>query len=199
MKNTDTILPLNIQLFAEGEGGEADAEISADETSAETTGNSEVDSLKATVDKLKKALSNANAESADYKRKLKSKQTEDEARAEEEAEKDKRYADLERRLAISENKSAFANIGFSAENAQKAAEAFADRDFDGLSNCIASFKAEFEKQIKAEIAKSAPKLGGNSSTKTAEEKNIEYAKARGEARAKSNQASADKLAKFIKK
>lgn len=197
MKNTE-IIPLDIQLFAEGNGAEGEA--SSDETEPENaTDNKELDDLKATVDKLKKALSNANTESAEYRRKLKSKQTEDEQRAEAEAEKDKKFADLERRLAISENKSAFANIGFTAENAQEAAEAFADKDFERLSNCISTFKAELEKQIKAEIAKSAPKLGGNSATKTAEEKNIEYAKARGEARAKSNQLSADKLAKFINK
>lgn len=82
--------------------------------------------------KLKTALSKSNAESAEWKRKLREKQTEQERieaeRAEENKRRDEELAELRREREISKLTAQYLAVGYSAELANETAIASADGD-----------------------------------------------------------------------
>ena len=84
------------------------------------------------ITKLKTALSKSNAESAEWKRKLREKQTEQERieaeRAEENKRRDEELAELRREREISKLTAQYLATGYSAELANETAQAFADGD-----------------------------------------------------------------------
>lgn len=101
----------------------------------------------AEVTRLKAALSKANSEAADYKKQLRSKQTEAEATAaqqKEDYEKAmKENAELKRSILLSERKAKLMAMGYDLELADKTAVAMVDGDMDTV---LASQQAYIETQ-----------------------------------------------------
>lgn len=88
------------------------------------------------VARLKRANDNLSKENAETKRKLNARMTEqeklDEEKAQAEADKDARLAELEKNAKIYEYSDMFMDMGYSKEDAKKAATAQAEGDFETL-------------------------------------------------------------------
>lgn len=115
----------------------------------------------AETDRLKKALSKANSEAADYKKQLRSKQSADEAlAAEQKAEHDRlvqENADLKRSMALSERKSKLLAIGYEASLAEETAAAMADGDMDKVIANQAKYLESQKKTIFAGQMRGTPR------------------------------------------
>lgn len=117
-------------------------------------------------EKLKQANTNASADAAEYKRKLREKQSAEEKRAEEEAEEKRkmseRIAELEAAQRNEKGKAGFIGFGFSESAALSATEAFYNGDFDGFTTIMKTFLSDHDKAIKAESVRgmTPPASGG---------------------------------------
>lgn len=120
----------------------------------------------AEIAKLKKSVSDANSEAAKYKKELKDKMSEEEKKQIADAEREAHYAELERKINVSEHKAKFLEVGFDADKAQETAEALCDGNLDTLFANLDAFKATLEKKFKAEIINSTPKPQGGTPTPT---------------------------------
>ena len=108
----------------------------------------------AEIEKLKRLLSKANSEAASYKQQLRDKQTEQERaeaeRADAERAKDERLAELERVVEVGDCINRALSIGFDAENGEKFANAWYDRDkeatFDSLNAFVEATKTRLENE-----------------------------------------------------
>lgn len=112
------------------------------------------------VEKLKKALSNANSEAAEWKRKHNALITEDEKKKQEDAERVARMEDelneLRKGKTISEYKSKFIAQGYSEDLAASTAAALADGDVNTVLVNQGKFLDNYTKQIKADLLKNVP-------------------------------------------
>lgn len=132
------------------------------------------------IERYKNAASKANSEAAESKRKLKEKMGDDERKAAEEAEAkaetarqleeaNSRIAALEKEKTEATYKSSYLAMGYSEENAKKAAAALAAGETDKVFEIQKLHQAECEQAYKAENAKNFPDLpngtGGNKMTK----------------------------------
>ena len=110
--------------------------------------------------KVKEANNRISSEVADYKNKLKAKMTEDELKAaedkEREDERNAHIADLEKQVKVSANKSMYLSIGYTDDQAEKAAAAAADGKLDEVLAIQKEFNAEREKAIRADMLKKTP-------------------------------------------
>ena len=117
-----------------------------------TTGNAGAGE-DAEVARLKAALSKANSEAADYKKQLRSKQTEAEAAAAQQKEDYdkamKENAELKRSIALSEKKAKLLGMGYDADLADKTAAAMVDGDMDTV---LANQQTYLEAQKKSMTA-----------------------------------------------
>ena len=108
-------------------GGMTEEEIST-ALQAVGTGN------EAEVNRLKAALSKANSEAADYKKQLRTKQTDDEANAAAQKEEHDKLVqennDLKRSIALSEKKAKLLAMGYDEKLAAETAAAMVDGDMD---------------------------------------------------------------------
>lgn len=119
--------------------------------------------------RYKDAVSKANSEAADYKRKLKERMSEEEKKASEDAE---RYAKLEaenkelnRRILVADYTSKFLASGMDQEMASKSAEAAFNGDFDTVIANFNTQMASVKETVKAELLNSTPSLVGGNTTK----------------------------------
>lgn len=119
--------------------------------------------------RYKDAVSKANSEAADYKRKLKEKMSEEEKKSTEEAERFARLEaenkELNKRILVSDYTSKFIASGMDEATAKKSAEAAFSGDFDTV---IANFNAQIasvKETVKAELLNSTPSLQGGNNTK----------------------------------
>ena len=119
--------------------------------------------------RYKDAVSKANSEAADYKRKLKERMSEEEKKASEDAE---RYAKLEaenkelnRRILVADYTSKFLASGMDQEMASKSAEAAFNGDFDTVIANFNTQMASVRETVKAELLNSTPSLVGGNDTK----------------------------------
>lgn len=151
-------------------GGESAVESVAPIDDAELT------KLKNEMDKLKRQLSNANSQAAEYKRKFKEKMTEDERneaeRLEKEKARDEELALLRKEKMLSDYRSNLSSIGYDSETSARIADTLPE----GLGEEFFAAQKEFfnnkMKQIEADAIKGQPNLskGQPLSTKSAEEK-----------------------------
>lgn len=151
------------------------------ETQANDTPNYEEMYQQALIEnaKLKRASDKATHEAADYKRQLREKQSVDEIaiqeKAEKEAEREERFKAMERELSINKLEKNFVLLGYSEEQANKAATAQVDGDVDILFKLQQEVMAAQIKTKEAEWIKSRPEtnvgVGGETTTVTKEEFN----------------------------
>lgn len=132
-------------------------------TPEEQTKTTEVkdDPLNKEIEKLKRQLSNATSEAADYKRKLREKQTAEEQAAADLAEKQKAMeAELEgyrKRETISNYKVKFMGLGFDEKTAQATAETMVGGDMDSV---FANLKDLTDNIAKNAVTKAMDSQGG---------------------------------------
>lgn len=120
----------------------------------------------AEIEKLKASVSKANSEAAQYKKELNAKMSEEERKAKEDAEKweqiVKERDELLKEKNISAHKAKFLENGYSAELAEKSAEALVNGDYDTVFKHLGAFRSSLEKKFKAENIDSTPVPSGGS-------------------------------------
>ena len=138
--------------------------MSEDEISAAL--ESVAQSKSAELDKLKAALSKANSEAADYKKQLRSKQSEEEAHAaEKQAEYDKvlqENADLKRSIDLADKKGKLIAMGYDEKLATETATAMVDGEMDKVMTAQSKFMEEHKKTVIAEQMKGTPRPSAGS-------------------------------------
>lgn len=121
------------------------------------------------IDRLIKAKDKANAEAAEYKRKLKDHMSEEEKRNTEEAERiqkiEQENADLKKRIAIADYTSKFLASGLDADTAARSAEAAYTGDIDTVIANYNSRIASVKESVKAELIASTPSMQGGKTGK----------------------------------
>ena len=138
----------------------------------------------AEMNRLKTALSKSNSEAADYKKKLREKQTDDEAKAAADKEAfDKMVEEnntLKRSIAIAEKKAKLIGMGYEEKMADETAVAMIDGDMDKvLANQSVYLEAQ-KKAIQADHMRKTPRPAtGVEEGGTDYDKLIETAKANG--------------------
>ena len=88
-------------------------------------------------------------------------------------------------------------MGYSEKLEKEIAVAMADGDNEKVFECMATFNAEQDKKIRAEIAKKAPKIDDNGGDGK-DDADISFAKRLGQNKAKSASNAKDALSKYIK-
>lgn len=115
----------------------------------------------AEVNRLKAALSKANSEAADYKKQLRTKQTDDEAAAAAQKEEHDRLvqenADLKRSMALSERKAKLLAMGYDESLADETAAAMADGDMDKVMANQSKYLEVQKKNIQADAMRKTPR------------------------------------------
>ena len=121
------------------------------------------------LERYKNAVSKANSEAADYKRKLKERMSEEEKRSAEEAERlaklEAENKELNKKILVADYTGKFISSGMDHETAVKSAEAAFACDFDTV---IANFNTRISsvrEEVKAELLNSTPSLQGGNNTK----------------------------------
>lgn len=121
------------------------------------------------LERMKNAVSKANSEAADYKRKLKEKMSEEEKRSAEEAERiskiEAENLELRKSIKISEYTAKFLASGMDQDMACKSAEAAFNGDFDTVISNFNSRIASVKESVKAELLSSTPSLKGGKTDK----------------------------------
>lgn len=111
--------------------------------------------------KLKEANTKASADASRFKKELQAKQTDaeraEQEAAEREAEKDRRLAELERSVSISNAVKDYIAMGYTAELAQKRAEAEADGKFAEARAAEKEFLTAHDKELSASAVKNMGK------------------------------------------
>lgn len=115
----------------------------------------------AEVNRLKAALSKANSEAADYKKQLRTKQTDDEAAAAAQKEEHDRLvqenADLKRSMALSERKAKLLAMGYDESLADETATAMVDGDMDKVMANQNKYLEVQKKNIQADAMRKTPR------------------------------------------
>ena len=169
MRKHTRMLPMKLQFFAEdGQQGQTPEPEPTEPKTAEPekqqaeplgldTENlvTELATLKAQMAKQKNDFDKVMSENGQLRKKLKEKQTAEEAEAEakaeaEQAEKD-RVAGLERKLAILETIDNYIDMGMDKDLATATATAEIDGDRDTVRNNIKKLHADYKKKTEAEI------------------------------------------------
>lgn len=161
----------------------------------------EYDDFSADRDRYKKSNSDALSKVAELTKQLRATKTDEEnAKADREA-LDKanaeKIASLEKELSVTKNEKKFIGMGYSEKLANEIAVAMADGDNEKVFECMATFNAEQDKKIRAEIAKKAPKIDDNGGDGK-DDADISFAKRLGQNKAKSASNAKDALSKYIK-
>lgn len=139
--------------------------------------------------RLKAALSKANSEAADYKRQLRTKQSDEEAaetaRKEEHEKLLQENAELKRSIALSEKKAKLISMGYAEKLATETAEAMVDGDMDKVLVNQGVYLETQKKDILAEAMRKTPRPapGADNSTE-------DYGKMISEAQASGDMAAA---------
>ena len=138
----------------------------------------------AELNKLKAALSKANSEAADYKKQLRSKQSDDEATAAAQKEEHEKLlsenAELKRSIALSERKAQLIGMGYEEKFAEETATAMIDGDMDVVMANQKTYLEAQKKVIQADQMRGTPHpKGGDQSGAMDYAKMIEEAQASG--------------------
>lgn len=120
----------------------------------------QVQQMRVELAKLKKAQEKAASEAADYKRQLRTKQTQEEADAQEKAEKEAaRQEEFDRLLkenTVTKLAKNYLSLGYPQELAEKAASAQYDNDTDELFKIQSTYQSAYKKSLEAEWLKTRP-------------------------------------------
>ena len=119
------------------------------------------DNNEAEVTRLKAALSKANGEAADYKKQLRTKQTDDEANAAAQKEEHDKLVqentELKRSIALSEKKAKLLSMGYDEKLASETAAAMVDGDMDKVMANQSVYLEAQKKDIAANAMRQTPR------------------------------------------
>lgn len=137
------------------------------------------------LERQKAAVTKANGEAAEWKRKHTALLSEDEKKKQEDADKlasmEKELAELRKGKVVSDYKAKFVAQGYSEELADETAKALADGDMTKVFANQQKFLTDYAKGVKAEALKGTPKPpAGGSSTDVDFAKKIEEAQKMGD-------------------
>ena len=137
------------------------------------------------LERQKAAVSKANGEAAEWKRKHTALLSEEEKKKQEDADKlasmEEELAELRKGKVVSDYKAKFVAQGYSEELADETAKALADGDMTKVFANQQKFLADYAKGVKAEALKGTPKPpAGGSSTDVDFAKKIEEAQKSGD-------------------
>lgn len=137
------------------------------------------------LERQKAAVTKANGEAAEWKRKHTALLSEDEKKKQEDADKlasmEEELAELRKGKVVSDYKAKFVAQGYSEELADETAKALADGDMTKVFANQQKFLADYAKGVKAEALKGTPKPpAGGSSTDVDFAKKIEEAQKSGD-------------------
>ena len=161
MNNTKLLFPLDLQMFADGDGN------GGSET-PKTYTQEEMDKLIAERDKFKKANDDLSKENANYKRQAKDKLSEDEKLAEERKEKDKLLEDTRRELLSIKMTKEFMNAGFDEKAINSIIDSFNKGDSVQFAKELSSHikalveNARKDEQTKFQQSSTTPPANGGS-------------------------------------
>ena len=137
----------------------------------------------AEVNRLKTALSKANSEAADYKKQLRSKQSDDEAAAAAQKEEHdklvKENGELKRSIALSESKGKLLAMGYDEKLADETAAAMVDGDMEKVMANQSKYLEAQKKAIQADHMRKTPRPAAGSDDGSG----VDYAKKISEAQA----------------
>lgn len=178
MKQTKTLIPLELQFFAEGDGGTIDSNpeitvtpVTAPELETVPPGTDkivdddkgkdvDVQALLTELAKTKRALDKASSEAASYKKQYKQtlseKEQYDMEAAEAKAKHDEEFEALKAKVAISELKDKFVTLGYSVEQATTAARAEYEGDIDTVLKIQLQARDEQMEAMKQKIMSEMP-------------------------------------------
>lgn len=137
------------------------------------------------LERQRAAVTKANGEAAEWKRKHTALLSEDEKKKQEDADKlasmEKELAELRKGKVVSDYKAKFVAQGYSEELADETAKALAEGDMTKVFANQQKFLADYAKGVKAEALKGTPKPpAGGSSTDVDFAKKIEEAQKSGD-------------------
>lgn len=115
------LIPLNIQMFADGEGGVGN-------DTPKTYSQEDYDKLNAELEKFKKANDNLSKENAEHKRKAKEKLSEEEKLAQAQKEKDEALANAQKELLSIKISKEFIVAGFDEKTTENLVKSFTEKD-----------------------------------------------------------------------
>ena len=152
------------------------------------------------IARLRNALSKANSESADLRKQLRSRMSEDEAAK---ADNDAKWAEMEEKVARLEREKTesiykakyLAMPGFDEKLAEETAKAMAAGNTDKVFENQQKAYAAYEKQLRAELVKKDPRPDGAGGGGESRE-DVYLGKAFGKARADSMKGSNETLKKY---
>lgn len=132
----------------------------------------------AELEKQKNALSKANSEAAEWKRKHNALLSEEEKKKQEDADKlaqmEQELADLRKGKTVADYKAKFVSQGYDEALAEDTAKALADGDSAKVFANQSKFLEEYAKKVKADAIKKTPKPGAGSGSGT--EGAVDYGK-----------------------
>lgn len=118
------------------------------------------------IEKLKNALSKANSEAADNKRKLRETLSEAEQKEQAEAERvaklEADYTKLLHETNVAKHKGSYLALGYDETLAEETAEAMINGDFAKVLANQQKHQSNLEKKIKADVLKDTPRPAGGS-------------------------------------
>lgn len=122
------------------------------------------------LEKLKAAVSKANSEAADYKKKLKdaetAKMSEEEKKSQELAELKEQLDTLRKEKAIADNKAEFIALGYDDQMAAESASALLANDFQTVFKNQKAFLEGYSKKIEGDLLKGTKRPGASLGTGT---------------------------------
>lgn len=134
----------------------------------------------AELEKQKNALSKANSEAAEWKRKHNALLSEEEKKKQEAADKlaqmEQELADLRKGKTVSEYKAKFVAQGYDEALAEETAKALADGDSAKVFANQSKFLEEYAKKVKADAIKKTPKPGAGAGSGSGTEGAVDYGK-----------------------
>lgn len=123
--------------------------------------------------KLKNSLDKASSEAADYKKRLRAKQTaeetEEESRKEAEAQKEARIKELEKQVALTNATNRYINIGMDSATALDVATKELEGDHDAVTDAFKKYMDGVVEKKQEEWLASRPQVNHGGDNKTEEE------------------------------
>lgn len=206
-------LPMNIQFFAEGgegsnggseegeEGGEGGSDDLSTDAMLKRIAELETQAKKreSEYQKLKAANDKNSSNAAEYKRQLiarmSAQEQAEEAEKEAAAEREKKYKDMEKKIATMEAKDAFIGLKMDSDLASKAAEAKVSGNEEELFKLLKDHIDAIEKNAYEKFLKERGEVGAGKES-GAEDKAATFAKNMGTSR-RLNKVNSDSLSRWL--
>ena len=157
------VMPMNIQFFAEPEEPnneptpqepQPNNEPKPEQNEPQISAEEQIAKLTAQLNAYKKSVDKATSDASEWKKRYRATLDEktklDEEKIERETAREQEYQELKKKVAISDMKATFLDLGYSKEMAEQAANAQYENDFTELTKIQ---KAFIESERKASVAK----------------------------------------------